>query len=76
MKVITVRNVPEDVYSAISQLAKRNRRSLQQQVLVLLEKARSLDQDSPVERARAIRERLSGRDLGDTVSEVREDRLR
>ena len=36
MKVITVRNVPDEVYDAVAKLARRNRRSLQQQVLAIL----------------------------------------
>lgn len=40
MRTLTVRNVPDDVYEALATLAKRNRRSLQQQILLLLERAR------------------------------------
>ncbi len=76
MKAMTIRNIPEDLYKAIVRLAKRNRRSIQQQVLVLLEKARALDDDSPLERAMKIRKSLEGRDLGDTVAEVRKERER
>ena len=76
MKVITIRNVPEPVYRAVTRLARRNRRSLQQQVLALLERARRLDDDSPIERAAEIRQRLAGRELGDTVAEIRRDRER
>lgn len=76
MKVITVRNVPDDVYEALADLARRNRRSLQQQVLVLLERAKVSQQSSPVERARSIRKKLQGRTLGDTVREIRRDRER
>ena len=74
MRVITVRNVPDDVYDAVASLARRNRRSLQQQVLTLLEQTRILSRTSPLERAAALRERLAGRPLGDTVEEVREER--
>lgn len=76
MKTLTVRNVPDDLYQALSMLATRNRRSLQQQVLVVLERARVLDQPSPVRRAAEWRTRLRGRRLGDTVAEVREERRR
>jgi plasmid stability protein len=76
MKVITVRNVPDDLHRALSRLAARNRRSLQQQALVLLDRARRLDRDSPLEAAQSIRKRLAGRELGDSVAEVREDRER
>jgi len=76
MKSLTVRNVPDDVYEALSSLAKRNRRSLQQQVLVLLERVRALDRPSPLGAAAQWRARLQGRPLGDTVAEVREERRR
>ena len=76
MKTITVRNIPDDVYRAVADLAARNRRSLQQQVVSLLERARRLHGEPPLTRAAALRERLAGRDLGDTVEEVREERRR
>jgi plasmid stability protein len=76
MKVITVRNVPEDVHRALTRLAERHRRSLQQQALLLLERARQLDRESPLGAACELRERLAGRNLGDTVEELREDRDR
>ncbi len=76
MKTLTVRNIPDDVYRALTTLAARNHRSLQQQVLVVLERARALDQPSPVRRAAQWRERLAGRPLGDTLAEVREERSR
>ncbi len=90
-RVITVRNVPENLYKALQSLAKRNRRSMQQQALVLLERAYRLqDGDAPLERARELRARVhyaqrgeadsspSPRKarLGDTVQEIREERER
>ena len=76
MKTITVRNVPDDLHGDLKRLAERNRRSLQQQALVLLERARILRPDSPTQRAADIRSRLSGRALGDTVGEIRRERER
>jgi plasmid stability protein len=76
MRVMTIRNVPEEVHRALVRLARRNRRSLQQQVLKLLETVRSLDRESPVDEARALREKLKDRALGDTVAEIREERGR
>lgn len=76
MKTLTVRNVPDDLYHSLSSLATRNRRSLQQQVLVVLERVRTLDQPSPLRRAADWRKRLEGRALGDTILEVREERSR
>lgn len=76
MKTLTVRKVPDDLYQTLSRLALRNRRSLQQQVLVILERIRVLDQPSPLRRTAAWRTRLEGRVLGDTVAEVRAERRR
>ncbi len=75
MADMTIRDVPDDVRSALK-LARRNRRSLEQQVLWLLDNARQLDRDSPVVEAAAFRARLAVRDLGDTVAEIREERRR
>jgi plasmid stability protein len=76
MKTITVRNIPDDVYRAVVELAGRNRRSIQQQVIAMLERARRLHGQPPTDRAAAMRARLKGRELGDTVEEVREERRR
>ncbi len=76
MKIITIRNVPDDLYGVITRLAERNRRSIQQQVLSILERARVLDSTSPASKAEEIRKRLSGRDLGNTVNEIRKERRR
>lgn len=76
MKTITVRNIPDDLYRDLRRLAERNRRSLQQQALVLLERARLARLGSSSERAADIRSRLAGRALGDTVAEIRTERDR
>jgi hypothetical protein len=76
MKVITVRNIPDDLYLAIKDLARRNRRSIQQQVLVLLERARLDGAETALDKALEIRRSLEGRDLGDTVKEIRRERRR
>ncbi len=77
MKVITVRNIPDALYRVLVRSAERNRRSLQQQVLTILERARLIDDaDPPIERALRMRARLAGRALGDTVAEVRRERRR
>jgi len=76
MKVLTIRNIPDDLYRVITRIAKRNRRSIQQQVLKIIERVRVLDNESPVEKAMEIRKHLVGRELGNTVEEIREDRNR
>jgi len=76
MKTLTIRNIPDDLYKVIIQIAQRNRRSIQQQVLMILDRAKILDGKSPVDTARGIRKRLQGRKLGDTVAEIHEERNR
>ncbi len=76
MKSITIRSIPDDLYRSISRLAQRNRRSLQQQVVTILDRARILDGESPLDRASAIRRKLAGRRLGNTIEEVRQERSR
>lgn len=76
MKTMTVRNIPDDLYEDLKRLARRNRRSIQQQTLVLLQRARLLAGPDPVREAARIRESLCGRDLGDVVADVREERDR
>ena len=76
MAAITIRNVPDDLYRTLVKIAGRNRRSLQQQLLVLLEQARVLDADSPLDNAAKIRRRLANRKLGNSVAELREERAR
>lgn len=76
MRFLTVRNVPEETYQAVSKLAKRHRRSMQQEALILLDRARLLERFAGLEEAREMRARLEGRPLGDTVLELRRERLR
>jgi len=77
MKNLTIRNVPDDLYGRLTRLARTNRRSLQQQALVLLERVRLDDpDDDPLARAAALRQRLATRPLGDTVAELRDERAR
>ncbi len=74
MPTITVRDVPEELLHQLKALAERNSRSLQQQLLVLLEQVRIFDRPSAFDRAAAIREGLKGRTLGDVVADVRAER--
>ncbi len=76
MKTLTIRNIPDDLYKIIIQIAQRNRRSIQQQVLMILDKAKILDGISPVTTAKGIREKLNDRKLGNSVAEIRKERER
>jgi hypothetical protein len=76
MKAITIRNIPDDLYRVITRLAQRNRRSIQQQVLTILERARVLDVNPPTDRAKEIRRQFAGRKLGNTIEDIRKERNR
>ncbi len=76
MKNLTIRNIPDDLYQIIHRIAVRNRRSIQQQLLVILDRMRILDNESPVDKAAAIRNQLADRALGNTLDELHEDRAR
>lgn len=76
MKSISIRNVPEEIYSALQEMARANRRSLQEQIKHILESEVILLRGSPLSRAGQWRKRLKGRKFTDTVDTVREDRSR
>ena len=76
MKALSIRNLPDDVYEALKQMAVANHRSMQEQVRCLIEREARLARGSGLEVARAWRLRLAGRSLGDTVEDVRQDHAR
>ena len=76
MKAISIRNVPDDVYRALQEMAKKNRRSLQEQVKFILERELKLNNRSFLAGAAEWRKRLKGRKLKDTEKMVQEDRAR
>ena len=76
MKAISIRNVPDDVYTALQVMAKKNRRSLQEQIKLILEQEVKLSNRSFLVGAAEWRELLKGRQLRDTVKMVRKDRER
>ena len=76
MKTLTVRNVPDTVYKKLTAWARQNHRSLQEQLQHLLEQEVKLHETSVLEAAGQYRTRLCGRDLGDSVADVQEDRSR
>ena len=77
MHILTVRQIPDSLYETLAALARKNRRSLQQQALILLERCRFFEtESSPVERARSIRSSLSGLELGNLVQDIRVERER
>jgi plasmid stability protein len=76
MKTLTIREVPDDVYAAIVREAQVGQRSIQEQVRFVLAKEARLRQGGFLDAARQWRQRVAGRELGDTLGELREGRER
>ena len=76
MKSISLRNVPDTVYSTLQEMARANHRSLQEKIKYILEQEVGLAKGSPLAAAANWRKRLKGRKFTDTVKMVREDRKR
>ena len=76
MKAISIRNVPDHIYTGLQVMAKNNRRSLQEQIKLILEQEVELGNRSFLAAAADWRKRLEGRDLSDAVKTVRKDRER
>jgi hypothetical protein len=76
MKAISIRNVPENVYAGLQALAKTNRRSLQEQIKLILEQEVALNKRSFLIDAAEWRKKLQERHFKDTVDDVRRDRER
>ncbi len=62
MATLTIKNLPDDIYAALTLTAKKNRRSINNEAIVQLE--RSLDQDpgntdAVLQRVRGTRERMA-----------------
>ncbi len=81
MPLLQVRECPEDIYKKISLVAKRQNRSIAQQIIVLLEKGLGQDQ-SNIERRKQLLNKIEKRIISeevkkiDAVALVREDRER
>ena len=76
MRTLTIRNVPDTVYSELAEWAQESHRSLQEQVRHLLEEDVRLRSLSAMESAQAYRMKIASRTLGNVVEDVREDRSR
>jgi plasmid stability protein len=62
MPSITVKNVPADLYERLRQAAQANRRSINAEIIVCIERAVSpqpVDPELVIARARALRERTA-----------------
>lgn len=63
MATLTIKNLPDDIYSALGEMAKRHRRSINGEAIVLLEKAVQTvepDIEKRLERIRQLRDSLPG----------------
>lgn len=76
MKSVSVRNVPDKIYAGLQAMAKANRRSLQEQIKIILEQEVKLKNQSFLASAAQWRRRLKDRKLTNTVDLIREDRER
>ncbi len=81
MPLLQVRDCPEDLYKKISLVAKKQNRTIAQQVISILEKGLQLEQPN-IERRKALLERINKRQVKsevrgiDDVALLREDRNR
>jgi len=81
MPLLQVRDCPEDIYKKISIYAKRQNRTIAQQVISILEKGLQLEQPN-IERRKALLEKIELRTVKpevfkiDDVELIREDRNR
>ena len=76
MKTLTVREVPDEVYTVIRREAEANHRSIQEQVRHVLAKEARLRQGGFETAARRWRTKLAGRALGNTVADIKSGRER
>ena len=68
MASITVRNIPADVYEDLKEAARANRRSVNSEILVIIEDAVRSKRVAPEEflvRARLLREKTAGYTISD-----------
>ncbi|MCC5849141.1 MAG: hypothetical protein JJU29_13730 [Verrucomicrobia bacterium] len=77
MKTLTIRNIPDETYTKLGQEARRNHRSMQEQLRLILEREAEFAQPCVCEQATAYRSRLENRTHAQTIpEEIREDRER
>ena len=76
MPNVLVRDVDETVLARLKDQAQRNGRSLQSEVLAILNSFASYDTLSDEETAARIKDALRGRIFSDSAAPLREDRAR
>jgi len=76
MRSISIRNIPDPVYDSLKNIASKSRRSLQEQVVYILERETRLTSGSFLSNALELRKSLDGRNFKNAADEVRSDRKR
>lgn len=78
MADLLVREVPAEILASLKKRANDNKRSMQQELLLILEEAVLKDQILAAEAAAVVRERLAGygSSYSDSTAMIREDRER
>lgn len=74
MKALTIRGLSDKTYDALVKLAAKNRRSLQQQARLILEREGNIQRIGMLRQAKAWRARLQGRKWNNISSEIRKER--
>lgn len=72
MATLTIKNLPDEIYAALSRTAKRNRRSITSEAIVQLEEALAAEKsdiEQKLERIRAFRETMPNVHLTDEFLE-------
>ena len=81
MPLLQVRDCPEDIYKKIAGVAKRQKRTIAQQVIVMLEKCLG-QEESNIEKRKRLLSKIGSRQISedikklDAVALIREDRDR
>jgi hypothetical protein len=81
MPLLQVRDCPEDIYKKITLFAKKQKRTIAQQAVVLLEKGLG-QEETNIERRRQLLDKINSREIPrrvkeiDAVALIREDRSR
>ena len=81
MALLQVRNFPDDVYETIADIAKREKRSIARQAILLIEKGLGADENERNRRQSAIERTLAREPFTEAIgvdfaAMVREDRSR
>jgi len=68
MATVTVKNMPDELYERLKKTAKKNRRSINSEIIVCIEQAatsRRIDRDEVLENARGLRQWTAGHPISD-----------